>query len=213
MGLNMNSFTNLKHLSDESLHKSIKDCVQKEREILTEVLYHLKEVDRRRLFSAYRYKSLYEYAEKELKYPGDQAYRRIAAMKLLRELPELETKISNGSLTLTHLSEVKSLFKKKPYSREEKLELFEVLSNTSTRTAQKILVKIEPEMALKDQVRPLTESKMEFKFSGTYTLENKLKELAGRYAHSHPGISLGDLIELLADKALLEFHKKYKLSS
>lgn len=204
---------NLKHLSDEELHQRTKDCVQKEREFLTTVLYHLKEIDRRRLYSALCYKSLFEYAEKELKYPGDQAYRRISAMKLLKELPELESEISNGNLTLTHLSEAKRLFKKRPCSREEKLQLFEVLSNTSTRQAQKIIVEIEPEMALKDQVKPFTENKMEFKFSGTYDLDAKLKELAGRYAHSHPGISLGELIELLADKALAEFYGKYKLSS
>ena len=204
---------NLKYLSDEELHQSTKDSVQKEREILTAVLYHLKEVDRRRLYSTYHYKSLYEYTEKELKYPGDQAYRRIAAMKLLIELPELETKITNGTLSLTHLSEAKRLFKKKPCSREEKLELFEALSDTSTREAQKILVKIEPEMVLQDQAKPITKNKMEFKFSGTYELEDKLKELTGRYAHSYPGISLGELIELLADKALTEFNKKYKLSS
>lgn len=204
---------NLNHLTDEQLHQSTKDSVQKEREILTVVLYHLKEVDRRRLYSAYRYKSLYEYAEKELKYPGDQAYRRIAAMKLLKELPELETKITNGNLTLTHLSEAKRLFKKKPCSRQQKLNLFETLSNTSTRQTQKILVEIEPEMLLQDQVKPKTENKMEFKFSGSYALEAKLKELTGRYAHSHPHISMGELIELLADKALAEFNKKYKLSS
>ena len=204
---------NLKHLSDEALHQSTKACVQKEREILTEVLYHLKEVHRRRLYFALSYKSLYDYAEKELKYPGDQAYRRIAAMKLLNELPELESKISNGQLTLTHLSEAKRLFNKKPCSREEKLELFNILSNTSTREAEKIIVKINPEMLIKDQVKPITNNKMEFNFSGTYELEAKLKELTGRYAHSHPGLSLGELIELLADKVLAELNKKYRLSS
>lgn len=204
---------NLKNLSDEELLKNTKACVQKEREALTLVLYHLKEVDRRRLYSSLRYKSLYEYVEKELKYPGDQAYRRIAAMKLLNELPELESKITNGHLTLTHLSEARRLFRKKPCSKKEKLELFEALSNTSTRQAQSILVKIEPEMILQDQVKPKTENKMEFKFSGSYELEAKLKELTGRYAHSHPNISLGELVELLADKAIAEFNKKYKLSS
>lgn len=204
---------NLKHLSDQELHQRIKDCVQQERQILTTVLHHLKEVDRRRLFSAYGYQSLYDYAEKELKYPGDQAYRRINAMKLLSELPELEPKISSGKLTLTHLSEARRLFKKKLCSKKEKLELFECLSNTSTREAQKILVQIEPELTVQDQVKPITEKKMEFKFSGTYELDEKLKELTGRYAHSHPGLSMGDLIELLADKALADFNKKYKLSS
>ena len=204
---------NLKHLTDDQLHESTKEYVQKEREILTSVLYHLKEIDRRRLYSSFGYKSLFEYAEKELKYPGDQAYRRISAMKLLKELPELESKIASGHLTLTHLSEAKRLFKKQPCSRQDKLELFEILSNTTTRQAQKIMVQIEPEMKVMDQTKSITQSKMEFKFLGTYELNEKLDLLKGRYAHAHPSISTGELVELLVDRALADFNKKYKLSS
>jgi len=56
---------NLKNLSDQELHESGKCAVQKEREATIDVLHHLMEVDRRKLFSKWRRKDLQEYAEKE----------------------------------------------------------------------------------------------------------------------------------------------------
>ena len=42
---------NLKNLSDDSLISNTKNLVHKEREIITEILHHLREIERRRLFS------------------------------------------------------------------------------------------------------------------------------------------------------------------
>lgn len=92
----------LKHLSDSDLHSQAQRLVKEERELLTRILWHLHEIDRRKLFSSLKYRSLFEYAVKELHYSEDQTYRRISAMKLLllRELPELEEKIDEGRLCL-----------------------------------------------------------------------------------------------------------------
>src|SRR6185503_20452586 len=90
--LSMNSQT----LSDLDLLTRTRELVARERELLTEILRHLHEVQRRRLFSDLGYKSLFEYAVKELAYSEDQAHRRINAMRLLREVPQIETKIETG---------------------------------------------------------------------------------------------------------------------
>jgi len=103
---------NLKSLSDQELHESGMRTVVKEREATIDVLYHLMEIDRRKLFSKHRRKSLQDYAEKEYGYPAKQAYYRIAAMNLLKEFPEITDKVKNGSLSLTHLNDAKTLFKK-----------------------------------------------------------------------------------------------------
>lgn len=102
---------NLQTLSDQDLLHRTRELVQRERELLTEVLNHLREVERRRLFSDLGCSSLFDYATRELGYSEDQAYRRITAMRLLKELPEVEDKISEGSLTLSVLSVAGSLFK------------------------------------------------------------------------------------------------------
>ncbi|PWU15627.1 MAG: hypothetical protein C5B49_11520 [Bdellovibrio sp.] len=91
-------------LSDSALLENTQTLVKQERELLTEILHHLKEIENRRLFSSLGYKSLFDYAVKHLQYSEDQAARRISAMKLLKELPEIEEKIELGSLTLANLS-------------------------------------------------------------------------------------------------------------
>ncbi|MBX9766475.1 MAG: hypothetical protein K2X47_04310, partial [Bdellovibrionales bacterium] len=65
----------LKSLKDEVLLANIKKLVAQEREILTSVLHHLREVERRRLFSSLGFSSLYSYAVGALGYSEDQAYR------------------------------------------------------------------------------------------------------------------------------------------
>lgn len=78
---------NLQAMNDSSLIAATESLIRQERELLTSVLHHLHEIDRRRLYCSLGYKSLFDFAVRHLGYPEDQAYRRISAMKLLRELP------------------------------------------------------------------------------------------------------------------------------
>ena len=66
---------NLRHLTDQCLLADTKQLVKQERELLTVILHHLREIERRRLFGAHP--SLHVYAEKELGYSASQAHRRV----------------------------------------------------------------------------------------------------------------------------------------
>jgi hypothetical protein len=134
----------LSHLTDDGLDQKIQCLVQSEREILTEILHHLREIESRRLFSRYGFSSLFSYTVKRLGYSEDQAHRRISAMRLLKELPAIEEKISSGELTLTNLSNAQTLFRQEKKAQvartlDEKLELLEKLTHSSTREAEKTL--------------------------------------------------------------------------
>lgn len=76
-----------------------------------DILHLLREAEQRRLFSKYGYGSLFEYACKRHGYSEDQANRRISGMRLLRDLPEIEEKIENGTLTLTNLCKAQAVFR------------------------------------------------------------------------------------------------------
>ena len=104
---------NLSHLTDQSLLDKAAQLAKEERELLTAILHHLKGIERRRLFSSLGYSSLFDYAVKSLGFSCDQAFRRISAMRLLKELPQIEEKISSGKMTLTNLNLAQSLFKQK----------------------------------------------------------------------------------------------------
>ncbi|MEI6398935.1 MAG: hypothetical protein WCO71_09210, partial [Pseudomonadota bacterium] len=80
------------------------------------ILHHLREIERRRLFVDLSYNSLFDYAVGELKYSEGQAGRRIAAMRLLKDLPadaaaRIETKITTGALSLSNVQQARSFFR------------------------------------------------------------------------------------------------------
>jgi hypothetical protein len=122
--------------TDKALIAKTVSLVKEERELLTKILHHLREIERRRLYSSLQYKSLYHFTVKHLGYPEDQAYRRINAMKLLNELPELEEKISTGDISLTHLSLAQALFNsekkvtKSAFTHEQKLNVFDQIAKS-----------------------------------------------------------------------------------
>ena len=159
--------TNLYQLKDTELLTQIKSLVQSERDLLVKILHHLREIERRRLFSDLGYKSLFDYAIGELKYSEGQAGRRIQAMRLLKDLPELETKIATGALSLSNVQQAQTFFRevqasgpRRIVTPQEKLEILEKLENKSVRDAQKELLKINPAQALpKEKERVVTETR------------------------------------------------------
>src|SRR5437868_12891 len=102
---------NLRATSDKSLLENLHRLVRNEREVTLQILHHLREVERRSLYAKLSYSSLFEYCTQELKYSAGNAHRRISSMRLLKELPELEAKIENGTLNLSVLAQAQSFFK------------------------------------------------------------------------------------------------------
>lgn len=198
---------NFKNLSDDELNKKSIAAVQREISATVEVLYLLMENDRRKLFAKLKFKSLHHYAEDVLKYPGKQAYLRISAMRVLREFPQLEHKIRSGALSISHLNDANTVFRKKKSSRQEKWEILNRISNTSTREAHRILVKYAPGALSQDQIKLVAEGQVEFKFVGSIELHDKLKEISGFYAH-HQILTLGDLLSKMADHELERIRQK-----
>ena len=200
----------LKNLSDDVLIERLKKLVREEREILMSVLHHLREVERRRLFSKYQCASLFAYAVAELKYSESQADRRISAMRLLRDVPQkdtpqLEAKITSGTLSLTNLVLAQTLFSKekkagRQMDAETKLTVLSQLENQSTRQAEKIVCGISPEMQARKK-------ELHFNLIEDDSLREKLLRLKGHFAHAQPNMSLTDLLHRLCDEKLESISK------
>jgi hypothetical protein len=186
----------LQHLSDDGVDQALHRLVRFERENLTVILHHLREADRRRLYSKYRYSSLFDYAVKRFGYSEDQAWRRINAMRVLRDLPEIEDKIASGALSLTNLAQAQSLFRQEKKAgrvrdTNDKLAVLEKIENCSKREAEKIFAVEAPQ--------PKFESKaIERKLIVSEELGAKLKRLE----ELKPNIEFHGLVELLADLGL-----------
>jgi 5-methylcytosine-specific restriction endonuclease McrA len=93
---------NLKNLTDYELDVAALVAAKNERLALVDVLAHLAEVDRRKSFSP-RFESLVAYAIGLLGYDSKSAWRRVSALRLMQELPEITPAIESGKLDLTKI--------------------------------------------------------------------------------------------------------------
>ena len=102
----------VKKLSNQQLLSQTKFLVQKERNLHIQVLHHLEEIDSRKLYLEQGFSRLFDYAVKELGYSEGAAYRRIKAMKLCREVPETESRLKSGRLSLSAACQLQAFFEK-----------------------------------------------------------------------------------------------------
>jgi hypothetical protein len=149
--------------SNEVLLEKTQSLAQKERALTLEVLSHLLEIERRSLYAEIGYSSLFEYAVKELKYSESAAQRRISSMRLIRDLPEVESKIESGKPSLSSLSQAQVFFLQEKI--EAKLEILTSLEGKSTREVEKELVSrsSEPEKLIPEKLRAVSETHTELR--------------------------------------------------
>jgi len=221
---------NLQKISDDALISKAESLVGEERETLAQILHHLKEIERRRLFSELGYKSIFDFAVRRLGYSEDQAYRRISAMRLLKELPQIEQQIVSGELSLTNIALAQKVFRQKvlnaknhatsavnssdqkapaalpasAFTTNDKIEILKSLNNKTKREAEKITLShcSFPEIIKPDRLIAVAENVIELKFVASSQLREKIEKLKGRFAHKHPSLTLGELFEKLCDEAL-----------
>jgi len=197
----------LKMLSDSELLSKLKSLVHTEREILTEILYHLLEVETRKLHLFEGYGSMFQYTVEALGYSEAQAYRRISAMRLLNEFPEIADPIKTGSLNLTHLTQARQYFKseakkEEALSKDEKLYILSSLENKTTRETEKIFARLNPDEIPADKERILRENLTEIRFVANDALLEKLKRFKELDSHVQKDPNYAELFERLVDLAL-----------
>lgn len=167
---------NLKHLTDKALHQDLLSLVKRERETLTTLLWHLKEVDRRKLYSDHLCGGLFDYCVIVLKYSESQAARRVNACRMMSELPQITAKIENGDLNLTQLNQSKQFFKDERISDPKgKLEILGKIAGKTTRESEKILRDLKKDISTKKVCLWMKEPTLD-----------ELKKIQNLKAHSCP---------------------------
>ncbi len=140
--------------NEKQLLLTLKNLVTIERKTLSDILKHLQVVHDTRLFAKLGYSSLHKYLIKELGYSESAAFRRVQALKLVKEIPSTKTMIENGSLNLSNITQLQTLLKDK--STEVKKEAIEKVKNISTAEARTTLFELCPEKKL---IRGIIKSK------------------------------------------------------
>lgn len=199
---------NLKLLSKDQLVQNLKNLVSDERRITTEILHYLKEVEAQRIFDELGYKSMYYFIKDHLGYSEGQAYRRLNALKVLKEIPEVSKKIESGELLVSVIADAQNVFKDANLTLDEKKAVLEKLENKSTREAEKELFKIKPPVKAKETIKRIGFEEFEVKIIITEELKAKLDELNAFYSHKNPNQKYQDLLKLLIEEKYKEFITK-----
>src|SRR5688572_4332631 len=90
-------------LSDPELVARLPLLVQAERQAMADVIEHLVEMARRRLYLAHATSSLYRYCIERLGYSEDAALKRHRVARLVLRLPQVLVELRTGTLHLTGL--------------------------------------------------------------------------------------------------------------
>ncbi len=195
----------LKTLSNETLLLNTKSLATEERKLTTSILWHLHEIQTRRLYAEKGFGSLFEYAVKELQYSEAAAGRRIAAMRLLVEVPEIEPALEKGDVSLSTLSTIQGFIQRKeePVSRQEKKELVFALQGKSKRECEKELSALDPQAALpRERERVVSPTQTEIRFIADDSLMEKLQDIRELDGHVQSNPSYLELFHRMADIAL-----------
>jgi len=153
-------------LSDQELIGKLHELSVKENEATVEMVLHLAEVDRRKLYLPAGYSSLFSYCtQSALRYSEPAAQRRISCARAAAKFPELVPLLINKELTLSTLSLAANTL-----TGENKAELLMLICGKSKREVEEVITRYNPRPKPKEVVKPLTALPGKVKETGVASL-------------------------------------------
>ncbi len=182
---------NLQSYNDKILHNETIRASKAEKSATVNLLKHLQEVSRRKLFVDYGHSTLSKYIVAELGYSESEAWTRIQAMRLLKTIPAAAEKIEDGQLSLSNASLLQGFIQdngihKEPAKVAEALKKAEDLSNRK----------------LKEEFKP--QEPKDKKITINVKLQQKIKKLKESWGEMHEA----EILEALIDEKLKEIELK-----
>jgi hypothetical protein len=194
----------LRNLSDKDLLNNTQTLVKRERQLFTEILQHLQEIQRRRLYADLGYRSLWDYCMKALGFCESQTRRATDALKLIQEIPEVGEIIEKGEVSLSNIVQAQTHFRAEQKAGQglgikEKLEVIESLKNKSARDGEKILLSMATveRPPVRDAIRQVTAEISEMKFGTDDEFLSEMQAVKGLLAHKYPNLSTLELMKIV----------------
>jgi 5-methylcytosine-specific restriction endonuclease McrA len=140
----------LSTISDSQLIQRLDALVQKEREATLEVIKHIIEFDRRKLYLGIGYSSLYDYCTLHLGLSESAAMRRIQTARSIREFPEIYGLLEKNELNLTSVCMLAKIL-----TEDNKQEVLQEARCKSKRQMEEIVARYKPGKDIEDRVRTI----------------------------------------------------------
>src|SRR3989338_10359749 len=141
----------ISNLKDKELLEKFGVLVQEEKEATAQVVVHLSEINRRKLYAQEGYSSLFSYCVEKYHYSKAAAYRRIQAAKLVQREPRVLIYLKEAKLNLTTIGLIE------PFAREEKLNpLIHASLGKTKEVVEELLGELSHKVEVhKDKIRRL----------------------------------------------------------
>ena len=135
----MNKLSVLEKLEDKTLLSQLRDLLSRENQLLAEILLHLIEVEKRRLFADYGYSSMFSYCTKGLGLTEASAHRRITSARAMLKFPELYQLLAEGKVNCTTVSLISKFL-----TENNKEELLGSIVGKSVREVEAVVAEQRP---------------------------------------------------------------------
>ena len=145
----------LSSLSNQELVTNLTALVAVEKTTNDEVVLHLAEVERRKLYLSLGHSSLFDYAVSGLGYSRSAAYRRIDAARVSCRHPEVERSLIEGKISLSAIQSLSAVIT--PANAKELLSKIE----SGQQTIARVVAEYKPvgREGMKDRIVPVSAKK------------------------------------------------------
>ena len=141
----------MEYRSDGEVRRSLEELSRRERKITLEILLHLIEVEKRKIFASAGYGSLFNYCTRGIGYSESAAGRRIRAARCIRDYPEVLALLSAGEVTICSVSAIAGIL-----DRGNCRAILKEIRGKSKREIDRIVAEAKPLSAIRERVRPVS---------------------------------------------------------
>ncbi|MFZ5890923.1 MAG: HNH endonuclease [Myxococcota bacterium] len=191
-----------------------------ERGATADVIEHLMEIDRRKLYLGQACSSLSAYCRERLDYSEDQAGKRVRVARLARDVPEVLEELRRGCIHLTGL-----FLLARHMTRENAAALLAEARGKSRREIERVIAARFPQPDVEEsvtptnrtmtgvaQVKPLSASTVLVQFTASSELYAKIERARELLSHSIPRGELAAVLERAVDE-LIQREEKRRLGA
>jgi hypothetical protein len=204
----------LLNISDDVLLKQTSRYARSERKITHVVLWHINEVERRRLYAQLGYSSIFKYISKHLGYGEKAAYERMYASRLLGKMPELAEKMEEGTLNLTQVVQVQSCINKEARAgnkidQEQTAKIFEKIESLSgEKTLKTLAIEFNQPIQMHEVIQPQRDNTVRAGLIFTDEEMEIMKHVKDLLSHVLPNPTWAELVIHLAKRQIAAIEGK-----
>ena len=206
----------LRNLSDKDLDHNLLTWVKKEKEALREVLLHIAEVDKRRLYLRLAYSSMFAYLTERMGYEGGSAQRRLDAARLSLEVPTLIENLDRGEVTLSQVAFLQKSLRacSQKATQQEKIQLIEEIKNKSVKETQVAIAQsLDVEVKQSPKVLHQADNSVRIEVTLSSVQWEKLQTMRELLSGSLPHGSWDEVLEFVADKVIAQKKNQKNIKS